>query len=379
MLNYLKHLLGREYRYLNNIELSRANLFKNYQYLSSLDPNFKIAPVLKSNAYGHGITQIAEMIESLNPPFICVDSLHEAYDIYKTKVKTPILIMGYINPENLRFKKLPFSYAVYDLNYLKEILRYQPNASIHLKVDTGMHRMGIPLNELEQFLIDISDIKGLKIEGLMSHFASASDNKDPLFNLQVENFQKAKQYLSKYHHNLKWFHIGATEAIINPTTRKEILKVTNLGRAGKALYGYALNSDDPNLKPILTLNTTIAQIKNLKKGDTVGYDGTYKVKDDLTMAILPIGYFDGVDRRLSNIGVVKINGIFCPIIGRVSMNITTVDITKVKDPKVGQIVEVISDNPQDENSILNIAKTCDTIPHEILVHLDSSINRVMVQ
>lgn len=374
MLNLVKNLLGRKYHFLNTIKISRSKLINNYRYLSSLNKGLKIVPVLKSNAYGHGIVQVGKILNQLDPEFLCVDSLHEAYRLQNSGINSPILVMGYINPENLKIKKLPFSYAVYSLDYLKKIHQYQPQAGIHLKVDTGMHRMGIPIPELEDLLIKIKDLKGLKVEGLMSHLATT---KDPLFTIQLNNFQQASRLLDKHGIQVRYKHLGASEAILNPKVRSQISKASNIVRAGKAFYGYSTTVDDTHLRPALTLTTTIAQIKKLTRGDLVGYDGTFKVNKNLVMAVLPIGYFDGVDRRLSNRGVVLVNNIVCPIIGRVSMNITTVDISKVNDPQVNQRVVIISDNPKDPNSVGVIAKLCDTIPHEILVHLADSTTRIV--
>jgi alanine racemase len=384
MLNPLRKVFKREYLNLNRIEISRSNLIHNYRYLSSLHPHFAIAPVLKSNAYGHGMIEVAQILDSIaslqndRVPFLCVDSLHEAYRIQKAGVKTPILIMGYINPENLKVKKLPFAYAVYDLEMLQVLNKYQKGASIHIKVDTGMHRLGVQLEQLPEFFDEVLACKNLIIEGIMSHFASAKSPYDPLYTNQLAEFEKALEMMSSKSIQPKWIHIAATEALINPKVNQDIPKVSNLARAGKALYGYSLTTDDPNLKPVLQLYTHIAQIKHIKKGDKVGYDGIFSATKDMTIAILPIGYNDGVDRRLSNKGSMKIGDVVCPIIGRVSMNITTIDISQVPDPHINQEVQVISSNPHDPNSILNLATLCDTIPHEILVHLDPTTKRVVV-
>src|SRR3989338_5510737 len=355
MLNFIRKIFGRRYCFLNIIEVSKIDLTKNYQYLRYLNKNLQIAPVLKSNAYGHGLLQVAKVVAEFNPPFICVDSLHEAYHLYKNNIKTPILIMGYINPYNLKVKKLPFSYAVYSLDYLEKIHRYQPQAEIHLKIDSGMHRMGISIDELDMFLEEARKLSGLKIAGLMSHLATIND---PLFSMQLRNFQNAKEIVEKFGFKPPMIHLGASEAILNSNIRDKISKVSNIVRVGKALYGYSLTISDSPLKPVLTLKTKIAQIKKLKKGDSVGYDG--------------------IDRRLSNKGSVTVNGVSCKIRGRVSMNVTVVDISKVDQPSVGQEVIVYANNPKCQNSILNTAILCDTIPHEILVHLAESTTRVIV-
>lgn len=378
MLNLIKRILGREYHFLNTIQISRSKLVQNYSYLRSLSPTLAIAPVLKSNAYGHGLVEIGKIVGSLKPPFICVDSLHEAYRLQKAGIKTSILIMGYINPHNLRFKRLPFSYAVYDLDYLQQIHRFQPDAPVHLKVDTGMHRMGIPVDSLSEVVQWIRQTGNVKVQGLMSHLATTNDHRNPQLKLQLRNFNAARNLLQKYQIRPKWLHLGASEAILNPKIRIQLTKLSNLIRAGKSFYGYPTAANDQGLSPALELITTIAQIKQLRRGEEVGYDGTFVAKKDSTIAVLPIGYFDGVDRRLSNKGRVLINGRICPIIGRVSMNITMVDVSKVHTISIGDTAVIISSNPTEPNSLVNIAKSCDTIPPEILIHLDSSIRRVII-
>lgn len=372
MTNKILRLFRKSYHNLNTIEVSKENLLKNYKYLSSLEKGVKPAPVLKSNGYGHGITLIGKILDKVNAPFFCVDSLYEAYQLYKDKIKTPILIMGSTDSENLKVKKLPFSWAVYDLDFLKAIDKYQPNAGVHIFVDTGMGREGLLLNELPLFLEELKKLPNIKVEGLMSHFASADNNKDLLNKKQIDNFRRATEILKKHNIHPKWIHLQNSDAFTN---LKSVGINASMARTGLAVYGI---SKDSNLKPILTLKSKIIQIKNLKAGERVGYSGTYKSKKDMVLGILPIGYYDGVDRNLSNKGFVKVDGIFCKILGRVSMNIMTIDLTQIKNPKIGDEVIIYSNSPKDKNSIENVAKICKKIPYEILVHLVSSTKRIVV-
>lgn len=371
MISQIFKLFKKNYQSLNIIEISRDSLLHNYRYLSSLSKKVRIAPVVKSNGYGHGIINVAKILDSQNALFFCVDSLYEAYELLKAKVKTPILITGYTNPENLKVKKLPFSYAVFTLDLAKAINDYQPHAGVHIFVDTGMHREGVSIEELPGFLNELKKLPNIKIEGLMSHLASSESNKDPLFLNQIKQYRKAKEICKKMGINPRWFHVAATGSIINPQTRSIIAGVSNLARAGLALYGYSSSTFDKNLKPALTLKTTIVQIKKVLKGDKLGYDGTYTAKKDMVIGILPIGYYDGVDRRLSNKGVCFVDNTECPILGRVSMNLNIIDLSKVPNPKAGQEVIVYSDISKD-------AKICKTIPYDLLVNLAETTKRIIV-
>lgn len=379
MLDKVISLLRKEYKPLNRIEISKANLLHNYKYLSSLNRKVKIAPVVKSNGYGHGMIEVAKILDTSNVssrlPFFCVDSLYEAYELQKIDIKTSILVMGYTNPENFKIKKLPFNFCLYDLATAKILNQYQKDCKVHLFVDTGMRREGVTLEDLPKFLTEIKQLKNIKVEGLMSHLSSSKSSKDLLFLNQVKNFKKALGTLNKHKVKPKWIHLAASGALINPETRKIISEISNLSRAGISLYGL---ENDPNLKPCLKFITHLAQIKLLKKGEKTGYEGTFTAKKDMQVGVLPLGYSDGVDRRLSNKGVVTIEGIKCPMIGRVSMNLTTIDISGVENPYIGQEVFVYSNNRSDKNSIENAARLCKTIPYDILIGLAASTKRVIL-
>lgn len=365
----------KEYKNLNRIEIDEKRLKSNYRHLKALNSRLKVAPVLKSNAYGHGIREIAQLLDKESAPFFCVDSLSEAYQLYKLNLKTPILIMGYTMPDNFKVKRLPFSFAVYDLEMLKILNKHQKGARIHIKVDTGMHRLGVQLSDLPEFLNKLREFDDLKVEGVMSHFASAVSINDPLFKNQIKNFEKAREIIVKAGLRPKWWHIGASVAVMNPDTRRVISKSSNLARVGRAVYGVIA---DEKIKPILTLKSHLAQVKLIRKGEAIGYDGTYRASKDILVGILPIGYYDGVDRRLSNKGYVVVGGKICPIVGRVSMNMTNIDVTQVENAAINQEVTVYSNDAVLPNSIETCAKLCETIPHDLLVHLPATTRRVIV-
>ncbi len=374
MQKILKHVLT-SCQPLNTIEISQSRLLHNYHYLLSLRPTWKIAPVLKSNAYGHGLVQVAKILDLEHPPFFCVNSLYEGYELVKAGIKTPILIMGYVKPENVQVKKLPFSYALYDRESAKALSQYQPGSKVHIFVDTGMHREGIPVSHLRAFVRHLKLLPNIRIEGLMSHLAVAGKPKDLLTKKQLVEFEKAKNILREEGIVPTWIHLTASDGISN----REILANTgNVARVGLALYGISYKQID-KLQPVLTLTTTLVQIKSLHRGEKVGYDFTYTANSEMKIGVLPIGYNDGVDIRLSNKGFVYIGNVACKIVGRVSMNITTIDITDVKNPFVGQKVTVYSSNNQNKNSILQAARICGTIPYELLVHLASSTRRVVIK
>lgn len=369
----LKSLFERnEYTPLNNVLLSSDKLISNIKYLQSINPNLDLFPNLKANAYGHGIIQIASALKNLNLKYIVVDSLFEAYEIYKSGLDIPILIAGYVIPENLKVKPLPFSYAVWDADQIEKILSYQPNAKLHLFIDSGMNREGVRLEQLKDLLERIKRYNQ-SFEGTMSHFASSDDLSSNQSSKQVQTFNEAIKLCEASGLVFKFKHVSNSAGVLFQNNLNY-----NAARIGLATYGLNPVKVDTNLKPILTLKTHIAQIKIIRKGDSIGYNATYTAPKDMKIGILPIGYSDGIDRRLSNKGVVKIENTFCPIIGRISMNITTIDLTSIPDVVVGKEVTIFSDNNNEPNSVENVAKICDTISYTILVGINPFMRRTIV-
>lgn len=367
-------LFKKQYQPLNTVEISSDALLSNYEYLSSLSTDLAVAPVIKSNGYGHGLVNIAKILDDTGAPFFCVDSIYEGYELLKNHIKTPILIMGYVSPGNLNVKKLPFSYAVYDRDQAFAISKYQPHAKIHLFVDTGMHREGVSIAELPEF-VKYSNALGLHIEGLMSHLGAADHPTNESTRKQIANFEIAQEIVSEAGLFPQWIHIAASSGLLHNADYEG--KIGNMARVGIALYGVDPEEKNKDLRPALQLISTLSQIKELKKGEKVGYDFTFTASENMRIGILPLGYYDGVDRRLSNKGSVLIANTLCPIIGRVSMNLTTIDISAVKDPQVGERVIIYSDNPGDKNSISHAATLSETIPYDIMVGLASSTKRVV--
>jgi alanine racemase len=374
MKQLLKKIFKKQYEPLNLIEISRSRLINNYRYLSKINSKIKVAPVLKSNAYGHGIVEVGKILDELNPVFFCVDSIYEAYQLFNAKIKTPILITGFVDTENLKVKKLPFSYAVFDLAQFRGILKSQPQASVHLFIDTGMHREGLRVDELESFIKELSLKEKQRIVGLMSHLAFSESPKNPDTKKQIVQFRSALRILKKYLVYPKWVHFGNSSGLLN---NKQLgLSFTNVARTGLALYGISsLNNN--GLKPVLQLITHVIQVKKIKKGEKVGYDFTYEAKNDGLIAVLPIGYNDGVERRLSDNGIMLVKNIDCPIIGRISMNLCVIDVSEAKNIKIGDKVIVFSNN-EDENNVVNSAKKTNMIPYGILIHLERSTKRKII-
>lgn len=275
----LSILSKRQYDHLNSIELSKSALLKNHEALQQLQPDSVICPILKSNAYGHGLKALAPLFDSFKVPYLIVDSLYEAYELYKCHIRTPILILGYTHPDNFKIKKIPFHITLFDVQTAKALSAYQPNCPVHIFVDTGMHREGILLEELPSFLKEIQSLR-LNIVGLASHFSDADNSSTQKYTFgQIKNYKEALKILNGYKISPRWRHISASGGSLK-------MKDTafNMVRAGIASYGISplRESDVDNRKlhlhPALTLKTHIIQVKDIPKDSYVGYNGTYKTQ-----------------------------------------------------------------------------------------------------
>ena len=390
MREFFRYLRKKRFKYRPLVEvlILSQNLLHNLREFQSANSSCKIAPVLKSNAYGHGLIGVAKIFDlstirlrrsygagGQNVPFLVVDSYYEAVILRNEGIKSNILIIGHTRRENLYKNDLKnIAFTINSLDELKEIsanLRRETN--FHIKIDTGMHRNGILTDELNDAVAFIKINGNIVIEGICSHLADA-DGKNMAFTL--EQIKKWNEVAEKWYKNFpdtKYFHLSATAG----AHYSDYINA-NVMRIGLGLYGISARKlKNVNLKPALEMRSIVSSIKKIKKGDKVGYNVSFEAKHDMKIATVPVGYYEGVDRRLSNKGSVIIREKFCDIIGTVSMNVISVDISDLSDVKNGDEVVIISSKANDKNSVQNISELCDTIPYEILVHIPERLKRVV--
>ena len=356
--------------------ISKANLLSNLKEYQKKYPKLLFAPVLKSNAYGHGLVPVAEILDKEKIAFLVLDSLHEAMILRNNGIKSDILIIGYTQLDNILKSNLSkISFTVTSLEQLEEIAAaVSMKTKIHLKIDTGMHRQGILPEQINKSIEILKTNNLLVLEGICSHFADADNPSDNFSKSQIELWEKSVQIFQENFKTLKYFHIANTAG-----TFYSKQTYGNIARLGIGLYGINSSfSKELKLKPVLQMQSIISSIKRLKAGEQIGYNCTYRLERDSIIATVPAGYFEGIDRRLSNCGYLKVNETFCPIIGKVSMNITSIDITSVPGAKLGDKVIIISDNNDDKNSVENIAKIAQTIVYEILIHIPQALRRIII-
>jgi alanine racemase len=356
------------------VEIHKNNLLHNISEFQKL--NGSIAPVLKSNAYGHGLLEVARVLETASVPFFVVDSYFEAHTLRYNNIKKPILIIGYTDPKTIKTNTLKdVSFVLTSLDTLKELRNCKNQTSLHVKIDTGMRRQGVLTEEMSEVISIFKNNQYISFDGLCTHFSDADGADTSFTKKQIKIWNKNVEHVKDEFPLIAFIHISNTAGHVYLNSAQ-----SNVSRLGIGLYGLGSGGKVDllvNLKPVMSVKTIITGVKKLHKGETTGYGNTFEAKKDMTIATIPFGYFEGMDRRLSGRGCVNVQNLPAPIIGRVSMNITTIDVSKIKDIHIGDEVEVISLNSKDKNSIDSIARICKTISYVISVHIERGLKRVM--
>lgn len=363
----------------NRIDVSRGAILNNFDTFQKLVPNGYVLPVLKANAYGHGLAQVATILKARRFPYIAVDGYFEALTIRKS-TKQAILVMGAIPAANFkRFRLKNIAFVVHDQPTIKAIAQSGQRAKIHLEIDTGMSRHGINPNELDRYLYLIKNYPRLELEGLLTHLADADSTSNDFTKQQVELFDKAAEQVLAAGFTPKYFHIGNSAG-----AAKVKSKYANAIRPGVGLYGISpLEASDSyakalaKLTPALTLSSAITKVFDLPKGGTVSYGRTFTAKKPTKIGVLPLGYYEALPRSLSNNFQVEFGGKYLPQVGRICMNHTMIDLSQ-SHAKAGDRVVLISANPASKNCVVKICQAHDLFSYELLVKLSPAIRRRVV-
>jgi len=378
MLNFLRKLIKPKYPTLNKIEISAANILDNYRHLKTLQPTAAIFPVLKANAYGHGLKEMCQILNATDAPLVVVDSFPEAQIAYRY-FQAKVLILGEMPLKAYRhcqFKRTEFT--VYNAGTLKYLARFGKRAKVHLFFNSGMNREG--LKDLPAFLAaNKKYLAKVDVVGFCSHLASAEED-SPLNETQLDNFSEALETLRAAGFFPKWVHLGNSAALFKLDDQ-----LLTAYRPGLALYGYNPFSDESGrgdgLKPALEVFSHIVSLQDLSAGESVSYNAIYHAPEATRIAVIPFGYFEGLDRRLSNranfLVQTEREEFFSPIAGQVCMNLTCLDIG-LRPAAVGDLVKIISAQPEDQNSLVNLSALMGTIPYEVLVKLQGNIRREII-
>lgn len=341
-------------------------------------PRVKVMAVVKGNAYGHGITQIALQAEKLGADYLGVACLYEARKIRQAGVKLPILILGYTDCDSLEeVLNLAVTPTIIDLTvaeYLNELSRLRNIVTpVHINVDSGMHRFGLLPDEALKLLEQLQRLQNIKVEGVFTHFAE-SDAADLTFTKeQLAAFTLFLQKLETLRLTPPLVHAANSAAVLRlPESHFSMVRV------GKILYGpiSLMRTKTPFIpQQIVSLKTKVVQLKNIEKGQSVGYGRAFFAPGDMTIAVIPVGYADGFRRAPQTYGEVLVKGERCPLVGRVSMDQATIDVTHVSDVVVGDEVVIIGKQKNQEISVINVADRLGTISYEVLTSFTERVGR----
>lgn len=369
-----------------HIELDSANLRHNLQAFKEITKK-KIMFVVKANAYGHGLAEIIEISKSL--PYVdryAVDSVAEALLIKSRQQKKPVLILGWSDPAELtELIANGFETVIPSIEQLKLIRqiakKLKKQALLHLKIETGTNRLGMEPEKVIRLLQQFPDPQ-LQLKGIYSHFANIEDTTDPTFaRQQLAIFNQVLRH-APAGRILKHFSSSAS-SLLFPATFFDIVRV------GISAYGYwpsrqthALylekNKEKVFFKPVLSWHAKVAQIKEIKKGAAIGYGLTYRTYNKVKIIVVPVGYYDGYDRKLSNISQVLVNGVKAPVRGRICMDMFMVDVSHLKNVKIGDRVTILGEEKREHINADMLAELAGTINYEILARINPLIPRVIV-
>lgn len=364
------------------VTISLDALTRNFKQIRQwIDPSTKILAVIKADAYGHGAIPVAQTLEHLGIFGFGVASVMEGITLREHHIHCPILVMGPILPQHLneiiRHQLTPVISRAEIVHQLIEILF--PRAipfPIHLKVDTGLHRLGFENEEALSLLSRLSlSTPLIEIEGLLSHFADADNQDHTLTNVQIQKFlafiDQAKQ-------------LGVQPPILHLANSAGILfhPTAHLGmvRPGLMLYGYAPRQESSpqslTLEPVMQATTYVAHLRSLQPGEIVGYNALFRTRRPSQIAVLPVGYTHGFPRHLTGVGHVLIKGEQAPIIGKICMDMMMVDVTDIPHPTIGDEVVLLGKQGTREITAEDHAGWLNTIPYEVLCGIGGKANRI---
>lgn len=367
------------------VEINLDNLAFNFHSVRNfIGENVEIMAMVKADAYGHSAIECAKRLEEENIDWFGVALPEEGLELRQNGIKKRILCLGsYWKGQEKLCLENDITPIIFDIEkaeiYDATAKKSGIVADIHVKIDTGMGRVGVRFDEAEKFAEKLKSFSNLKLEGLMTHFASADNlSENDFTNLQIERFNKCVKMFEDKGFYPKYKDLANSPgAIVHENSR------SNLVRLGGILYGLG---DDvlpnkvlkPELKPILSLYSKIALLKKVPKGETLGYGRTFKAERDSMIATIPVGYQDGYSRVLTNKSKVIINGFFADVVGRISMDWTIVDVTDIPNVKIDDEVILIGKSSKLEIKAEDLAVLSDTISYEITCGINRRVWRKYV-
>ena len=367
-------------------EINLDALAANFQLVKNqVGPGVNVMAVVKANAYGHGAVECARRLEREGANWFGVALPEEGIELRTAGITRPVLCLGGFWEGQaelcLQHELVP---VVYRLDMLAAIDRAARDrgvvADVHLKIDTGMGRLGVRFDEVAPFAPQLKEFRNVRIDGLMTHFAAADEPScEALTHDQIRRFHDAVAAFREQGFDPSFVHLANSAGIF-----AERESWGNMVRPGGVLYGLWRDILDPahrdaNLRPVMSLHSRIMLLKWVPEGETVGYGCTFEASRKTLVATIPIGYDDGYPRGLSNRSHVIIRGVFATVIGRISMDLTLVDVTNVPDVKLNDEVVLLGESAGQSVTAEYLAKTAGTLSYEVTCGIGSRVPRVFVE
>lgn len=366
-------------------EIDLDALAGNYLIIRKrLGPEVKVMAAVKADAYGHGAVECARRLQREGVDWFGVALAEEGVQLRNAGITRPILCLGGFwegqQDVCLRQNLTPVVYRLDMIDLLDRAARSRGVVvDIHVKIDTGMGRLGIQFDEVEAFCEALRSFPNTRVDGLMTHFAAADrHDRDDFTKDQLGKFQRAVTVFRERGFSPSLIHAANSAATFAFPESRE-----NLVRPGGALYGFVRDvfPDDfaaPPLRPVMSVHSRIMLLKNVGKGETLGYGCTFETRRDSMIATIPIGYDDGYRRALSNRGRVIVRGAFAPVVGRVSMDLTLVDVTDVEGVALNDQVTLIGRAGDLSITAEEIAAAIGTISYEVTCGVSARVPRIHV-
>jgi len=370
------------------VEISLSKLRRNVQRVRKLAGARKVMAVVKADAYGHGAVRIAKCLAECAVDWFGVATVEEALELREAGIEQPILLLGGLymsDPAHLvEYRLTPSVSSTARLDtYAACARRYGQPIAFHLKIDTGMGRLGLPRDRVASFLEHYRRLEGLRLTGFFTHLASAEDLVASQTEEQVDRFRVALAQLSAFGIEPEWLHVSNSAALLAGLDVPE-----NLVRVGALLFGYSVPFVAPpgrepralaDFEPILTFKSRIVYLKDVPTGTPLGYGGAYHTRRSSRIATVPVGYADGLSRGLSNRGRAIVRDRYTRIVGNISMDLMLLDVTDAPGADIGDEVLLLGASDHCSITAVETARELSTVPYEVLCSIGKRVPRIYVE
>lgn len=367
------------------VEINLSALAANFHVVKDrVGPDVNVMAVVKANAYGHGAVECARRLEAEGANWFGVALPEEGIELRNAGITKPILCLaGFWSGQTTLCIERKLVPVVHRLDMIAAFDRaareHNIVADVHVKIDTGMGRLGVRFDEVKPFAVALKSFPNIRIDGLMTHFAAADEPScEPLTHDQIQRFENALAVFAEYGYKPTYRHLANSAAVFAQPTAWG-----NMVRPGGVLYGLWRDTLAPadrseNFQPVMSLHSRIMSLKWVPLGETVGYGCTFEASRKTLVAAIPVGYHDGYMRALSNRGHAIIRGVYATVIGRISMDLTLIDVTNVPDVQLDDEVILMGQHAGLSITAEELARTTGTLSYEITCGIGARVPRVYV-